>query len=313
MDRYKAAAVVLAVLVLAGCGRSGTGSGAGSATSASAVATGTGAASPVSSAHGRLSGVEWQLTQVRENGQAWSPDAAVAVKSVIRLNGTGKMTGQDGCNYFGAPVRVTAAALTVGTVEQTEMLCLRNARVVQAMHKVLTGAVGWRVVGSQLVLTKQDAATLVFTVKRSVFPTDSGRPLLQRTGSGGGEYRLSWRLVTNGEVALTWVWRVGPGEVWGTSGISGGRSTPGVRPEPADGDAGDRAFVFGVIAAPVTRVVFQPAGGRPVQQLRMFTLTGASGLRAYGGFVTGRKADAVVIAYDAAGRELGRSVSLHWS
>jgi hypothetical protein len=85
------------------------------------------------------------------------------------------------------------------------------------------------------------------------------------------------------------------------------------RPDPLGGAAEEQVtFVFGVIGADVARVAYEPTAAEPTE-LHLYQLgADVPQWQAYGGFVAQPVAGSHVVAYDAAGAEIGRSVDLRW-
>jgi hypothetical protein len=111
---------------------------------------------------------------------------------------------------------------------------------------------------------------------------------------------------------VSWEFRAAPGSSWGFA--SSGPPSDRHRPEPLGGAAEDPAtFALGSIGADVARVVYEPPSGEATV-LDLFPLGSDSpAWQAYGGFVEQPVTGSHVVAYDAAGVELGRFVDLRWS
>jgi heat shock protein HslJ len=249
-----------------------------------------------------LSGTEWQLTRVVGPSKTWSPPPEV--DAVLRFDGEGQFSAK-ACNYYGGPVRIDGNVLHVGQMAGTLMGCVGPRRAVEeAFLAVVHGEVRWAIDGGELRLDKPDGRGLRFRVRDTIYPSRDLRPLLQGQRNGS-DYRFGWQ-AANGLISLEWEWRSAPGKGWGVAGMTRERTWPMPGPDLLVGSAGDDRFVFGIVPRATARVLCQPPGGRPAVQLGLFTVPGARTWRAFGGFVDQTK-DAVVIALDEHGRELGRS------
>jgi heat shock protein HslJ len=302
-------AVALAGLlgVVAGCG-SGSPAPAGPAATSGGSGGSTAPAAPVGRAAPDgppLVGTEWVLAAVFRDGSERPPPPA-AREALLRLDGRGKITGVDGCNSFGADVRVGPATLTIGRLMTTDMACVDE--VPRAFEGILGGTVNWAIRDGKLWLTRPAGEGLVFAQKASIYPAGDLTPLLLGRRDGG-DYRLGWS-TRDGLVGVEWNWRDGPGRPWGYVGLTGDIGRPATRPEPMVGAAGRAWYVFGAIRSDATRLAYLPAGGGRAVPLRVFRLGGVDSLVAYGGFVESYRRGAVVVAYRADGSELGRSIPL---
>jgi heat shock protein HslJ len=253
-----------------------------------------------------LVGTEWVLAAVLRDGSERRPPPA-AREALLRLDGTGKITGIDGCNSFGADVRVGPATLTFGPVMTTDIAC-GVEEVPQAFQGILGGTVSWAIRDGKLWLTRSTGEGLVFAKKPSIYPAGDLTPLLLGRRDGG-DYRLGWS-THDGLVGVEWNWRDGPGRPWGHVGLTGDIGRPGTRPEPMVGAAGRASYVFGAIRSDAARLTYRPAGGGRAVPLRAFRLGEIDSLVAYGGFVESHRRGAVVVAYRADGSKLGRSIPL---
>ena len=250
-----------------------------------------------------LAGVEWQLVRVVEPDRDWAPPAGAV--AVLRFDGEGGFSGQ-ACNHYGGPVRVQGDRLHVGQVMATSMACGGSLAPVEAAFvAVVSGEVRWAIEAGELRLGKPGGRGLRFRERDTIYPGRDLRPLLEGR-RGGGDYRFGYH-VASGSVGLGWEWRDGPGRPWGVAGLSREPDWPVPRPDAMAGDAAGGRFVLGVVDTGASRVAYLPPGGRPAVPLRRFDLAAARTWWAFGGFVPG-SLGGVVVAYDAAGRELGRSL-----
>jgi len=293
--------------VVAGCGSGSSPAGVPAMSTVPAVP-----AVPASSASSTapdgppLTGTEWELAAVLRDGSELRPPPA-AREALLRLDGRGKLTGIDGCNAFGADVRVAPATLTIGPVGSTDMACGAD-EVPRAFEGVLGGTVAWAVRDGKLWLTRPAGEGLVFVEKASIYPAGDLTSLLLGRRDGG-DYRLGWS-THDGLVGVEWNWRDGPGRPWGHVGLARDIGRPATRPDPMTGSAGRASYVFGAIRSDAARLTYLPPGGGRAVPLRVFRLGGVDSLVAYGGFVVGYRAGGVVVAYRADGSELGRSIRL---
>jgi heat shock protein HslJ len=294
MRGWAVAAVVVALLAGAtGC--AGGGSQAGQAAR--------GVADVGQDRSGRsLTGTEWQLTQVVEASRTWRPPPEV--DAVLRFDGEGHFSAT-ACNFYNGPVRIDADVLHVGRTMGTLMGCDGAEGAVEgAFVAVMHGAVRWRIDGEELRLDKPDGRGLRFRVRDTIYPTRDLRRLL-RGQRNTGDYQFGWQ-AGNGLIWLQWEWRDGPGKPWGFAGMNREPTLSVPRPDLLVGAAGADRFVFGVVPRATARVLCRPPGGRSAVALGVFMVPGARTWRAFGGFVDQTK-DAVVVALDQHGRELGRS------
>jgi heat shock protein HslJ len=260
-------------------------------------------APPAAAAPTSLAGVEWQLVRVVGPDRDWRPPAGV--DAVLRFDGQGGFSAT-ACNHFGGPVRVAGHRLRLGQMVSTSMGCGGPAGSVErAFLAVMDGEVGWAVEAGELRLDKPDGRGLRFRERDTIYPGRDLRPLL-RGRRDGGDYRLGYS-VDQGSAALSWEWRDGPGRPWGYAGMNRELAWPVPRPDAMAGDAADGRFVFGVVDVRTARAAYLPPGGRPAVQLERFDLAAARGWWVFGGFVPERPGG-IVIAYDATGRELSRSL-----
>jgi len=250
-----------------------------------------------------LTRTEWQLTSVVGPSGTWSPPPEV--DAVLRFDGEGHFSAT-ACNHYSGPVRIDGDLLHVGQMFGTQMGCGKAKHAAEAAFRgVVDGQVRWAISGNQLSLDKPDGRGLRFRVRDSIYPSRGLRPLLQGRRNGG-EYRFGWQ-AGDGRISLEWEWRNAPGKPWGSAGMTREPTWPVPGPDPLVAAAGDQRFVFGVVAAATAGVVYQPPAGQPVVQLELFTVPGARGWRAFGGFVDRAREGAVVIGLDGQGRELGGS------
>jgi heat shock protein HslJ len=250
-----------------------------------------------------LTRTEWQLTSVVGPSRTWSPPSEV--DAVLRFDGEGHFSAT-ACNYYSGPVRIDPGLLHLGRMLATSMRCSGPPGDVEAAFvAVMDGEVRWAIGGDELRLDKPYGHGLRFRVRDMVYPSRELRPLLQGR-RGGGDYRFGWQAGEAG-IGLEFEWREGPGKPWGFTGMNRPPAWAVPRPDPLAGGAGHDGFVFGVVARTAARVVCRPPGGRPAIELRLFTVPDARTWRAFGGFVDQPRDGSVVVAFDGAGRELGRS------
>src|SRR5882757_4624581 len=139
-----------------------------------------------------LIGVEWTLVHLRRAGALVEPpDGASEV--VLRFSADGQMSGTDGCNFFfGGPVVISGARLSVGRIGTTLMGC--------------PGIVDF---------TAADGDALTYEHRRSIYPSDKpGRPaphVLAEGAHGAGHYWLFYTAFDD-RVSLEMEYRDAPGE-----------------------------------------------------------------------------------------------------
>jgi heat shock protein HslJ len=299
-------AVVLA-LPLAACGSepdvvdSGAGAGGGADADADVGAT-------------PLVGTEWLVVETSVGGSTTAVPAGL--DAVVRFDGEGGWSAH-GCNYLGGGVEIDGLRLSFDDdVTTTEIECTGPAGDVDsAVATVLEGDVDAVIDGEELTLTASGGDRLRLEVRDGIFPSRTMTALDEGT-RGDGDYRFGYE--TGGEgPSASWEFREAPGMPWGFAG-AGPPSDPH-RPDPLGGGAGAPAsFVFGLIGVDVARVVYEPPSGASgasgeATELDLYALGGDfPEWQAYGGFVEQPVAGSYVVAYDAAGAELGRSVDLRW-
>ena len=242
-----------------------------------------------------LIGVEWTLVHLRRDGALVEPpDGASEV--VLRFSADGQMSGTDGCNFFfGGPVVISGARLSVGRIGTTLMGC--------------PGIVDF---------TAADGDALTYEHRRSIYPSDKpGRPaphVLAEGAHGAGHYWLFYTAFDD-RVSLEMEYRDAPGEGWAFWGTTMERGWSGPEPYPMSTAqcqvAGER-FVAGMVTNAVARVMFRPLGGADPVDLPVYPLADAPDVRAYGGFVGDPLRGSDVVAYDANSSQLGPPYTPHW-
>ena len=295
------AAVVLALL-MAACGgepdpvESGTRNGAD---------TGAGDTTP-----SPLAGIEWQLVETSVGGATTA--VPTDLDAVVRFDGEGGWSAH-GCNFFSGGVEIDGMRLSFDrSTTSTAMGCegLPEGDVDHAVTTVFRGGVDAAIDGEELTLTGTGGEDwLRLEVRDGIFPSRTMTSLDEGT-RGEGDYRFGYEGGAGGPHAV-WEFRSAPGSPWGYS--SAGAPSDPHRPDPLGGGADAPAdFVLGLIGADVARVAYEPPSGEPTA-LDLYPLDpDFPDWQAYGGFVEDPVAGSYVVAYDAAGAELGRSVDLRW-
>jgi heat shock protein HslJ len=291
VSRAGTAAVVFALLVAA-CG-------------GEPDPVGTGADDAVPDATGEpLVGTEWQLLETSVGG---APTAVpVEVDAVVRFDGEGGWSAH-GCNFIGGGVEIDGTRLSFDrTTMSTAMGCPGpEADIDTAVTTVLRGGVDAAIDGDALTLTGSDGDWLRLKVREGIFPSRTMTPLDEGT-RGEGDYRFGYEDGSAGGPHASLEFRSAPGRPWGFA--SSGPPTDPHRPDGLSVAVDEPAsFVFGIIGADVARVTYEPPSGQATV-LDLFPLD--SDWQAYGGFVERPAAGSHVVAYDAAGTELGRSTDL---
>jgi hypothetical protein len=176
--------------------------------------------------------------------------------------------------------------------------------------------VRWWIADRRLHLGKA-GTELVYRVRASIFPSDGGAVaphVLSQGRQGSGDYRLFYT-ESPGYLAVSFESRDTPGKPWG----HGGQNRP-VGWTPYLGDAMDcqttlvsgSRFVWGLVTDRATRVVMRDKASGRVTDLKLYRLPGAKHFQAYGGFVGTPPRGSTIVAYDAAGAELGKPFAPYW-
>jgi len=255
-----------------------------------------------------LVGTEWQLVERSVDGS--TTVVPTELDAVVRFDGEGGWSAH-GCNFIGGGVEIEGMRLSVDDeTSSTDMACAGPVMDVDAaITTVLRGTVDAAIDGEELTLTGSGGDRLRLEVRDGIFPSRTMTPLDQGTRAGG-DYRFGY---DGGEAgpSVSWEFREAPGAPWGFAGI--GPPTDPHRPDPGSGAADEPAtFVFGIIGTDVARVVYEPPTGQPTE-LDLYQLgTDFPDWQAYGGLVAQPAVGSHVVAYDAQGVELGRSVDLRW-
>jgi len=257
-----------------------------------------------------LVGTEWRLVETVVGGEATEvPDD---VDAVVRFDGEGGWSAQ-GCNHLGGGVEIEGTRLTFdGETVTTDMACAELVMAVDAaITTVFDGTVDAALNGDDLTLGGLDGDELHLRVRDGIYPSRTMIPLDQGTRDGG-DYRFGYEDGEDGAGPYaSWEGRSAPGEPWGYAG-SGPPSDPH-RPDPLGGGFGEETeFVLGVIGADVARIAYEPPAGEPTELTQYDLGVDHPEWQAYGGFVEEPAVGSYVVAYDAAGVELGRSVDLRW-
>lgn len=255
-----------------------------------------------------LVGIEWQLVETSIDGTGTEVDREV--DAVVRFDGEGGWSAE-GCNYFGGDVEIDGMHLTFGDQgPSTDVACDGPVGDIDdAVNAVLDGEVDADIDDEELTLTAANGDWLRLEVRDGVFPSRTMIPLAEGQ-RGDGDYRFGYEPGADGPFAL-WEFRASPGTGWGFAG--GAAPEDPHRPEPLGGAAEEPVnFVFGVIGADVARVTYEPPSGEVIELVVYPLEPDYSDWRAYGGFVEQPVAGSYVVAYDATGTELGRSVDLRW-
>jgi heat shock protein HslJ len=285
-SRLAIAAVVL-VLLLAACGDE-----------PDLVGTGNDASVP-------LAGTEWQLVEASIGGSTTA--VAAEVDAVVRFDGDGAWSAH-ACNHIGGSVEVDGVSLAFDDDTTSTLVgCAEPVGSIDsAITTVLQGDVDAAIAGEELRLTREGGDWLRLEVRDGIFPSRTMTPLDEGT-RGEGDYRFGYE-AGEGRPYVSWEFRSAAGKPWGFAG-SGPPSDPH-RPDPLDVAVGESAsFVFGIIGADVARLTYERPSGE-VSVLGLFPLAEFPEWRTYGGFVEQPATGSYVVAYDAAGAELGRSIDL---
>lgn len=252
-----------------------------------------------------LAGTEWQLVETSISGSTTA--VASEVDAVVRFDGEGGWSAH-GCNYMGGSVEVDGLTLSFdGDTTSTLIGCQEPlASIDSAIMDALQGDVDAAIAGDQLTLTGAGGDGLRLEVREGIFPSRTMIPLDEGT-HGEGDYRFGYEAGEDRPYA-SWESRSAPGRPWGFAG-SGPPSDPH-RPDPLGGTAGEPVtYVFGIIGADVARLTYEPPSGE-ASVLGLFPLAEFPEWQAYGGFVEHPVTGSYVVAYDATGTELGRSIDL---
>jgi putative lipoprotein len=80
------------------------------------------------------------------------PTAEMTREVYILLGGTGRVGGSDGCNRLIGSYELTGDAIKFGALAGTQMACQNTADTERGLHKALSGATRWSIVGDRLEL-----------------------------------------------------------------------------------------------------------------------------------------------------------------
>lgn len=264
-----------------------------------------------------LVGIEWQLASLRDHGKRWG--GLAEYDAVLRFDGRGHVSGNDGCNFFGRAVEIRDGELDVGGGMQTLMGCLgpryELSKVVGTALR--EGTVSWFVQQEHLYLGEREAVRLVYRVRPSIYPSDqagSGLLTIIAGQHGTGDYRLTYR-AGGGSVALDFESRDAPGAGWGFAGMQEESTWHGPEPNPMlcmHSNVGTDRFVFGLITSAVDRIVFRRPDTGDEVELPIHPLEDAGNFSAYGDFVGDPPRGSTVSAYDRDGHLLGPPHAPWW-
>lgn len=254
---------------------------------------------------GSLERVEWQLVEVEQDGAVRDVRAQDAR---LRLDGAGSATWS-ACNSSGGPARVTGQRLQVEPGGSTLIGCTGlGAELDDLLASTLTAGTTWALAEPGLLLSS-GGTTLRFAERASPWDRPDATALLEGT-RGEAVYRLSWSRSADGLVGVALEVRRAPGQPTGSAGF-GLAVDDAVMPWfPVAAAVGDDAALLAVPLRPeVARAVAQhPAGD---VELTAFDVP-APGWRVWGALLEHPARGTVVVGYDAAGRELGRSSPSRW-
>lgn len=109
-----------------------------------------------------LDGTEWTLVSI--DGAAAIPGTTVTL-AFEGLEGSGRVSGNGGCNSYGGSYSLDGDALSISEVFSTLMACMDDNRTEQesAYFEALQAAAGYRITGNVLTITTEDGGALVFS------------------------------------------------------------------------------------------------------------------------------------------------------
>jgi len=126
-----------------------------------------------------LVGAEWRLESITQDGRTTPMPSGVY--PVIRFDGKGNTTGNDGCNYFDGPVAISGTTMRTGQLMSTAMGCLGvRGEVGLQFMATLTTVDHWAVDYDKLRLTGADTV-MTFRVRASSNPTQGITPTASAT------------------------------------------------------------------------------------------------------------------------------------
>jgi heat shock protein HslJ len=109
---------------------------------------------------GPLAGT-WNATTLTDAGAATRLVAPITVTLTDH-----EISGTDGCNHLGGPVRVSGDTIVIGDLASTAMGCIDRPagfdEAVAFVHRLLSGTVHWSVASRQLTLRKDGVGELRF-------------------------------------------------------------------------------------------------------------------------------------------------------
>ncbi|MGN6606558.1 MAG: META domain-containing protein [Jatrophihabitans sp.] len=142
------------------------------AVAAAAVGIGFAVSGPGGGGHGRpvatseagssgLDGTSWRLSTLTVDGRR----ATIAGSPTLAFDG-GKISGSNGCNFFGGTVSVDGDTMTIGDLAETANGCLpapgaTGPDSITTINEILQGSVHWSIDAGRLTITS-DHGTLVY-------------------------------------------------------------------------------------------------------------------------------------------------------
>jgi heat shock protein HslJ len=149
-------AVIVVLASLAGCSRGSTGSPSVSRTAASPTVSTHPSATPLT-----LTGGSWRMTAVSGPAGSMTPSLKGTLVTIV-FGADGKVSGRDGCNFFGANYTLRGAALRI-TGFQTTLIACAEPIMSQAtsMFEALRSARSFAIAGDELRLRGADGITLI--------------------------------------------------------------------------------------------------------------------------------------------------------
>lgn len=262
----------------------------------------------------RLTGTEWLLTSITTAGGTIPVPAAM--DAVLRLDGSGALSINDGCNDFGASVVISADHLQIGSGGSTDVACGGYPEIRAVFPYQLTGSVDWAVRNGTLVLTTARGTSLSFTVRPSIYRSDGPGAkvrVLAEGKRGTARYRF-YETPGKSGVGVGIEVQQKPGASWGSAGQYREFSDKLYPADPGDASGvkiGPDDFLFLISDDRTARVTITPAGGAPITVHR-YTSRERQHFTVFGSFVGAQNRQAVIRLYDHQGKVIGKPYLWRW-